>query len=95
MNAEELKTCHELARKVRIHCLKMVHKGKSGHIGSMLSMADILPVLYTRILKTDPKNPKWPERDRFILSKGHGGAALLATLAELGFFPLEWLNRPD
>ena len=58
MNAEELKTCHELARKVRIHCLKMVHKGKSGHIGSMLSMADILPVLYTRILKVDPKNPK-------------------------------------
>ena len=59
----------------------------------MLSTADIYPVLYKRILKVDPKNPKWPERDRFLLSKGHGGAALLACLAECGFFPLEWLDR--
>ena len=93
MNGEQLKTCRELAKKVRLHCLKMVHKGKSGHIGSMLSMADILPVLYTQILDTDPKSPKKPDRDRFILSKGHGGAALLATLAELGFFPLSWLDK--
>ena len=93
MNESELKTCHELARKVRMHCLKMVHKGKSGHIGSMLSMADILPFLYTQILNVDPKAPKKAERDRFILSKGHGGAALLATLAALGYFPLEWLNE--
>ena len=93
MNEAELNTCHELARKVRIHCLEMVHKGKSGHIGSMLSMADILPVLYTQILNVDPKNVKKDDRDRFILSKGHGGAALLATLAELGFFPMEWLNE--
>ena len=93
MNERELKTCRELARKVRIHCLKMVHKGKSGHIGSMLSMADILPVLYTQILNVDPKEPKKADRDRFILSKGHGGAALLSVLAERGFFPLEWLNE--
>ena len=93
MNEAELTKCHELARKVRIHCLKMVHKGKSGHIGSMLSMADILPVLYTQILNVDPKNVKKNDRDRFILSKGHGGAALLATLAELGYFPLEWLDE--
>lgn len=93
MNDEQLKTCRELAKKVRIHCLKMVHKGKSGHIGSMLSMADILPVLYTQILNTAPASPKKPDRDRFILSKGHGGAALLATLAELGFFPLSWLDE--
>jgi len=93
MNESEMKTCHELARKVRLHCLKMVHKGKSGHIGSMLSMADILPVLYTQILNVDPKEPKKADRDRFILSKGHGGAALLSVLAELGYFPLEWLNE--
>ena len=93
MNERELKTCRELARKVRIHCLKMVHKGKSGHIGSMLSMADILPVLYTQILNVDPKEPEKADRDRFILSKGHGGAALLSVLAERGFFPLEWLNE--
>ena len=88
----EYEDCRELARRVRQHCLRMVHRGKSGHIGSMLSMADILAVLYNRILKVDPKNPQWEERDRLILSKGHGGAALFATLAEKGFFPLDWLD---
>ena len=93
MTPESLKKCRELAKKVRIHCLKMVHKGKSGHIGSMLSMADILPVIYTQILNVDPQAPEKADRDRFLLSKGHGGAALLATLAELGYFPLEWLDQ--
>ena len=55
--------------------------------------ADIYPVLYKKILHVDPANPKMADRDRFLLSKGHGGAALLACLAELGFFPLEWLDR--
>ena len=93
MNENELEECRALAKKIRKHTLRMVCAGKSGHIGSMLSTADIYPVLYKRILKVDPKNPKWPERDRFLLSKGHGGAALLACLAECGFFPLEWLDR--
>ena len=93
MEENQLKKCRLLAQKVRKHCLEMVCKGKSGHIGSMLSMADILPVLYTKILNVDSANPKMLDRDRFILSKGHGGAALLATLAELGFFPLDWLNQ--
>ena len=93
MTPQDLQKCRELAKKVRIHCLEMVCKGKSGHIGSMLSMADILPVIYTQILNVDPANPDKADRDRFILSKGHGGAALLATLAELGFFPLEWLDQ--
>ena len=93
MTPEALQQCHELARKIRIHCLKMVCKGKSGHIGSMLSMADMLPVIYTQILNVDPADPRKADRDRFILSKGHGGAALLALLAELGFFPLEWLDE--
>ena len=92
LTEDELADCRELARKIRRHCLNMVHKGQSGHIGSMLSMADILAVLYTRILNVSPKEPKMPGRDRFILSKGHGGAAVLATLAELGFFPLDWLG---
>ncbi len=82
----------ELANKIRIHSLKMTHKGKSGHIGSMLSMADILAVLYESILKYDPQDTLWHERDRFILSKGHGGAAVYAVLAEKGFFPKEWLD---
>jgi len=84
--------CRRLAKKIRAHCLRMTHHGKGGHIGSMLSMAELLAVLYTRILKVDPENPKWPERDRFILSKGHGGGAVYAVLAERGFFPMEWLD---
>jgi len=82
----------ELATAIRGHCLRMVHRARSAHIGSMLSMADLLAVLYGRILRVDPANPRWPERDRFILSKGHGGGALFATLAEMGFFPIEWLD---
>jgi transketolase len=57
----------------------------------MLSMAELLSVLYERILRVDPANPRWPDRDRFILSKGHAGAAVYAVLAEKGFFPKEWL----
>ena len=93
MNEQELQDCKELAKKIRKHTLRMVCAGKSGHIGSMLSTADIYPVLYKHFLKVDPKNPKWADRDRFLLSKGHGGAALLACLAELGFFPKDWLDR--
>ena len=93
MNEQELLACKELAKKIRRHTLRMVCAGKSGHIGSMLSTADIYPVLYRHFLKVDPQNPKWAERDRFLLSKGHGGAALLACLAELGFFPKDWLDR--
>ena len=93
MNKQELQECKDLAKRIRKHTLRMVCAGKSGHIGSMLSTADIYPVLYKRFLKVDPKNPKWADRDRFLLSKGHGGAALLACLAECGFFPKDWLNR--
>ncbi|MBU4211832.1 MAG: transketolase [Kiritimatiellae bacterium] len=85
-------TYRDLARAIRCHCLQMTHRGKSGHVGSMLSMADLLAVLYTSVLKVDPANPKWPDRDRLILSKGHGGAAVYAVLAERGFFPKDWLN---
>ena len=84
--------CRELARKVRVHCLRMTHRGKSGHVGSMLSMAELLSVLYLRVLNVDPKDPKKPDRDRFVLSKGHGGGAVYAVLTELGFFPKDWLN---
>lgn len=82
----------ELATSIRRHCMRMTNRGKSGHLGSMLSMADMLAVLYEGILKVDPKNPGWDGRDRFILSKGHGGAAVYAALAEKGFFPMEWLD---
>lgn len=83
----------DLAKRIRRNCLHMVHVGKSGHIGSMLSSADIMAVLYGGgFVNIDPKNPKDPDRDRFILSKGHAGAVVYATLTELGFFPRNWMN---
>ena len=84
--------CRQLATTIRAHCLRMTHRGKSGHVGSMLSMAELLAVIYTRILNVDPTNPGKPDRDRFVLSKGHGGGAVYAVLTELGFFPKDWMN---
>src|SRR4051812_23355310 len=80
-----------LARKIRAHAVRMTSAGKSSHVGSALSMADILAVLYGKIMKINPKNPKDPARDRFILSKGHAGSGLYAVLAETGFFPVSKL----
>lgn len=88
----EIERYKTLATKIRTQVLRMTHAGKSGHVGSMLSMADLLAVLYEKILRVDPKRPDWPGRDRFVLSKGHGGGAVYAVLAEKGFFPKEWLN---
>jgi transketolase len=70
----------------------MTHGGGGSHIGSTFSCADILSVLYSGVLRVDPANPRWPDRDRFVLSKGHAGAALYAVLAEKGFFPAERLG---
>lgn len=91
-NKKWIHECKELARQARIHCLQMTHRGKSGHVGSMLSMAEIMAVLYKRILRVSPSQPRRPDRDRFILSKGHGGGCVYAVLTELGFFPKEWLQ---
>ena len=63
----------------------MCSKGKSSHIGSVLSCADILSVLYSQILKINPSNPKDEYRDRFVMSKGHAGAGLYAALSKMGF----------
>ncbi len=84
--------CRDLARKVRAHCLRMTHRGKSGHVGSMLSMAELISVIYTRVLNVDAQAPNKPDRDRFVLSKGHGGGAVYAVLGEMGFFPKDWFQ---
>ena len=81
-----------LARRIRAHTLRMVHRAKASHVGSCLSMTDLLAVLYGSTLRVDPTRPDWGDRDRFVLSKGHGAAALYATLAERAFFPLDWLD---
>jgi transketolase len=77
----------ELAKRIRMKSLRMVHAGGVGHPGGDLSSADILAVLYGAVLQVDPRNPKAPNRDRFIMSKGHCSASLYVALEEAGFFP--------
>jgi len=83
---------HELARRIRRHAVLMTSRGGSSHVGSILSIADLLAVLYGGVLRVDPANPRDPARDRFVLSKGHAGAGVYAALAESGFFPVEKLE---
>ena len=82
-----------LAKKIRVEALQMVHRAKASHIGSALSICDIVAVLYGQALRLDPKQPVAPNRDRFILSKGHACVAVYAALAETGFFPREDLLK--
>lgn len=88
MESEKLES---IARKIRRHIVKMTHAAGSGHPGGSLSATDILTVLYFKHMRVDPKNPDWPHRDRFVLSKGHAAPALYAVLAERGYFPVEEL----
>ena len=83
----------ELALRLRRHVVRMCSAGGSSHVGSCLSTADILALLYGEVLRIDPVDPSWPDRDRFILSKGHAGACVYAALAERGFFPKAQLER--
>lgn len=85
-------TSEQLAWKIRRHGIEMTHLSGGSHIGSVLSVADILAVLYNDVLNVYPDKPNAPERDRVILSKGHAGAAIYAALAEKGFFPVEELK---
>jgi len=77
------------ATVLRLECVRMLAVAKSGHLDSSLSAADIVAALYYRVLRHDPSNPSWPERDRFVLSKGHAAPILYAALARQGYFPLE------
>ena len=74
------------SKKLRRYILKMVESGRRGHIGPAGSLVELLRVLYDSWLQIRPGNPAWPDRDRFILSKGHGCLALYAVLADKGFF---------
>jgi len=80
------------AKIVRRHIIEMLWEAKGGHFGGSLSCVDILVALYFQILKINPQDPNWKERDRFILSKGHASAALCPTLAERGYFSVQLLN---
>jgi len=89
---ESIRILQEKAKIVRKHIVRMIAGAGSGHIAPALSCADIISALYFSVLRLDPKDPQWEDRDRFILSKGHGCAAQYAVLAEKGFFPVEVLG---
>ncbi|MCG8403216.1 MAG: transketolase [Firmicutes bacterium] len=88
---EKLAQLREKAREVRRHIITMVGAAGSGHPGGSLSAADMVTALYFAIMRVDPAQPDWPDRDRFVLSKGHAAPVLYAALAERGFFPPEKL----
>lgn len=92
MRGQTTKILSERANRIRRASLTMVHRAGIGHAGGDLSAADILVALYFAVLRFDPHEPKSPQRDRFIMSKGHCSGALYATLAEAGFFPHEELD---
>jgi transketolase len=91
-NGELVQSLGETAARLRGHALKMVHKAGASHIGSCLSLAEILSALYFSTLNIDPADTKKPDRDRFLLSKGHAAAILYAALAERGYFPVSDLE---
>lgn len=91
MDKQTKLSLEKTACKVRIGIIHGVHAAKSGHPGGSLSCADILTYLYFKEMNIDPKNPKDPERDRLVLSKGHAAPALYSTLAERGYFSADEL----
>jgi transketolase len=87
--AEEIAALEDMARRIRVAVIRTVTRVRVGHVGGPLSSADILAALYGRILRIRPHEPDWPERDRFILSKGHSALGQYAAMALAGYFPLE------
>jgi transketolase len=97
MDGTKKASLEKIAKRIRYLLMDELGTLGIGHVGGSLSIVDVLAVLYFDKMKIDPKNPKWEERDRFVLSKGHAGPALYATLAERGYFDtavLKTLNQP-
>jgi transketolase len=90
---EKIQELKSISRSIRRHIIEMTTEAGSGHPGGSLSGADILTALYFHVMKVDPQNPDWPDRDRFVLSKGHAAPVLYAALAEKGYFPKEELLK--
>ena len=92
MEQAKIAELQKKATQIRLDILEEVFSASSGHPGGSMSIAEILTYLYFKEMKIDPKNPKWEDRDRFVLSKGHTAPGLYAALAERGFFPTEDLK---
>jgi transketolase len=94
-DAAEIARLEEVARRIRVEVVKAVNIARAGHLGGPLSAADILAALYFRVLRIRPEEPDWPDRDRFVLSKGHSSIGLYAAMALRGYFPVEELATFD
>jgi len=95
VDAAEIARLEEIARRIRVEVVRAVNIARAGHLGGPLSAADMLAALYFRILRIRPDEPDWPDRDRFVLSKGHASIGLYAAMALRGYFPLEELATFD
>ncbi|MDR3592336.1 MAG: transketolase [Negativicutes bacterium] len=98
LDAKKIKELEKFAIQIRLEAMRGFHALGFGHIGGSMSVAELLAVLYGGVMKIDPQNPGWPDRDWFVLSKGHAGPALYAALGLKGYFPVEelvTLNKPN
>jgi transketolase len=91
----EVERLEEMARRIRVEIIRTVNHAQVGHVGGPLSAADILAALYFRVLRIRPDEPAWPDRDRFILSKGHSSLVQYSAMALRGFFPVDELRTFD
>lgn len=91
----EIAHLQEMARQIRVHVVRTVNHAKGGHLGGPLSAADLLAALYFRVMRIRPEDPAWPDRDRFVLSKGHSSIGLYAAMALRGYFPVDELLTFD
>ena len=94
---QDVQSLNKFAAQIRLGAVEAIQARGFGHIGGSLSIVDTLAVLYGAVMRIDPKNPKWPERDKLVCSKGHAGPAIYAALGLLGYFPYEQiktLNQP-
>ena len=92
ITTEKLKELEKIAKKLRYEIVMMIGAGKPDHLGGSCSLADLVAVLYFHRMRINPEDPKWPDRDRLVLSKGHAVLTQYAALAELGYFPREELS---
>ena len=95
VQAAEIARLEEVARQIRVEIVKTVNHARAGHLGGPLSAADLLAALYFNVMRIRPDEPAWPDRDRFVLSKGHSSIGLYAAMALRGYFPVEELATFD
>jgi transketolase len=93
LNKDDIERLEDIARRIRLDIIQMVGVGQKGHLGGSCSIADLVTALYFSKMRHNPANPDWPDRDRFLLSKGHAALVQYAALAESGYFPKDELKK--